>query len=105
MRTKPIGELAERFCLWVDRAFKGPNRHLIIITGVDEDGIRIGDQCVPVFWLHISADLSFRVDALNAKRYDLFLDAHLHPVKWHFLGMRVFDVKLGTAGKGTQIMD
>ena len=102
MGAKPIGKFAEGLGLWVNRTFKRANRHFIIITRVDQHRVRIGNQRIPILGLHISADLMFWVDALDAERNNLFFEAHFHPVKGHFLGMRIFHIQIGATGNITQ---
>ena len=102
MGAKPIGKFAERLGLWVNRPCKRANRYLIIITRVDQHSVRIRNQRIPILRLHIRAHLTFWVDALNAERNNLFFEAHFHPVKGHFLGMRIFHIQIGATGNIAQ---
>ena len=87
MCAKPFGKFAEGLGPWVNRTFEGANGHFIIIACIDQHSVRIGNQRVPIFRLHISANLTLRINALYAERHNLFFEAHFHPVKGHFFGM------------------
>ena len=84
--AEPGGELPEAFRLRINRAFKGADGDFVIVAGVDQNGVRIRNQGVPVFRLHIGADEAVRVSAGHAHGDDFALQAHFEAREGHRLG-------------------
>ena len=101
--AEPLGKIPESLGLRINRPFKCPDCHLIIVTRIDQDSTGVGYQGVPVFCCHISANLALGVDAIDAQRYDFFLHPHFHAVKRHFDSVRIFDVEFVAVGQGAQM--
>jgi len=80
----PVGEFAEGLDVRIDRALEYADRRLIVVAGVDDDRLRVGDQRVPVLRLDIGADNLVGVDVLDTHGDDLFLQPHLHAQEGHF---------------------
>src|SRR3546814_222527 len=68
-----VRKVSERFGLRVDRTFERTDCHFVVVTGVDQQHFRIGDQRVPVLRLDIGSNLPIRIHTLNAERDDLLL--------------------------------
>src|SRR5690606_37463031 len=76
--AEPVGELAEGAGVGLDRAFEGPDLALVVVAGVDDDGVGVRDQGVPVLRRDIGPDALDRVDVGLAHGDDLGLHPHLH---------------------------
>ncbi|MND66246.1 hypothetical protein D3C80_576350 [compost metagenome] len=98
----PVGKLAEGFGLRIDRALEDADGGLVIVAGVDDDGIRIGDQLVPVARLDIGADDAVRIDIRHAHGDDLFLELHLQPHERHVRSAAFLVLQRGKFRLGAQ---
>ncbi|MNJ39492.1 hypothetical protein D3C77_343660 [compost metagenome] len=103
--AEPVGELAEGAGVGLDRALEGADLALVIVAGVDDDGVGIGDQGVPVLGRDIGPDALDRVDAGLAHGDDLGLHPHLHAVEGHGLGGRVLQLQPVKARQGAHPVD
>ncbi len=79
--AEPARKLPEAARRGIDRAFEAADRHFVIVAGVDHDGVRVGDQRVPVLRIDIGAGAALRIDPGLAHGNDLGFDAHLHPLE------------------------
>ena len=52
-----LWELAEAGDLWIDCPFEGAGVKFVVVAGVDEDDLWIGDEGVPVFGFDVLADM------------------------------------------------
>jgi hypothetical protein len=95
MARNPLREFTKTLRLRIDRALESSDRHLVIIAGVDDDRLWIGDQRVPVGRRDIGPCPMQRVDALDAHGDDLALQPDLHAVERHLGGDTVFDLQTG----------
>ncbi len=94
MRLDVIGELAERLGLRIDRALEGTDRHFVVVAGVDQQNLGIGDQRVPIPRLDVGTDPLIGIDTGYAQRDDLLLQLHLGAIERLFVavGFLVVDV-------------
>jgi hypothetical protein len=89
--------------LGIDRVFEGPDADLIVVTRVDQDGVGVSDQGIPVLGRNIVADLGQGVDIGLAHGHDLALEPNLHPVEGQGLGKAILDRKGRAAGQGADM--
>ena len=78
---------------------------LVVVAGVDDDRLGVGDQRVPVAGIDIGAGSVERVDISHAHGDDLLLEPHLHAVERHGVGFAVFDVEPGELGHRVEMRD
>ena len=103
--AEPVGELAEGAGVGLDRARKGADLALIVVAGVDDDGVGVGDQGVPVLGRDVGPDALDRVDVGLAHGDDLGLHPHLHAVEGHGLRRRIFQLQPLEARQGAHPVD
>gem|GEM_PF-5616747 len=103
--AEPVGELAEGAGVGLDGAFKGADLALIVVAGVDENGVGIGDQGVPVLRRNIGSHALDRVDVGLAHGDDLGLHPHLHTVEGHGLGRRILQLQPLEPRQGAHAVD
>ena len=89
---RPLRELAKAVRLGVEGVAEGAERNLVVIARVDDDRVRIGDQRVPVRRFDIGAGVADGIKVRNSHRDDFALEADLHAVERHLVGMAVLDV-------------
>ena len=87
-------ETRGRFGLWIDRARKGADSHLIVIARIDEDGTWIAYQHVPILRRNIPAGVLKEIEIRLTHRYDLELDPHLHAMERLGLRARILHLKI-----------
>ncbi len=92
-----VRKVSERFGLRVDRTFERTDCHFVVVTGVDQQHFRIGDQRVPVLRLDIGSNLPIRIDTLNAERDDLLLQLDLGAIERLLVAVRFLVVDVGKA--------
>ena len=101
---EPRGEIAKTAGFRIDCILEAADRHLIFVSRVDDYGVRIGDQGVPVARFDIGADTRARIHAGHAHGNDLGLQAHLHPLERHGGSAGHFHVQIGAAGQGADMI-
>src|SRR5690606_23280239 len=72
-----LGKLAEGVSGRIDGVFESADLDFVLVTGVDQDNVRIRDQVVPLLRLHVGADNPLGVDAIDAHGDDFFLEFDL----------------------------
>ena len=77
----PLRQLGEALSLWVDRAGKSANLELVVVAGVDQHHLGLGDQFVPLLGLHVSARHAVGVYAVDAQGNDLFFQLDLEAIE------------------------
>ena len=102
--VQPGGQLGEGLDVRIDRALEGADGHLVVVAGVDDDRVGIGDQGVPVRGRDVDARLIGRVQIRLSHGDDLAFDAHLHPVERHRGGVREFDVDRSAPGQRADLL-
>ena len=78
--------------LRVERVFKCADAEFIVVACVNNDDVRVADECVPVLGFDIGADHAARVDAFDAHGDDFFFEFDLAAVERHGIVMRKFAV-------------
>ena len=69
-------ELPEGISGRIDGIFKGADFHFVLVAGIHQHHIRIGNQFVPFFRIHIRADNPLRINTVHTHGDDLFLELH-----------------------------
>jgi hypothetical protein len=72
-----VGKFAKTGGFRVDSAFKGADRHFVVVAGVDQQHFWIADQRVPVLGVDVGTDFLVRVDAFNPRVTISFLSLTL----------------------------
>ena len=98
-----LGEFAEAGGLWIDCAFERAELDFIVVSGIDERDVRVGEKIVPIFWLDVCAHSLSRVDVVNAHRDDLFLEPDLGPTEGHLITKGFFVCQLAKARLLTKV--
>ena len=101
----PVGEVAEAFRSGIDRAGEAAIADLEGIARVDQHGVRIVDEGIPVGGIDIGRGLARGVEPRHLHRHNLFLEPHLHPLERHLGGGRIFDVERSTVGERADMVD
>src|SRR3954452_4677449 len=94
MTRGKILELSKAFDPGIDGAGECTHRDLECISGVDQKGVRAGDQIVPLRGLDMAADLPGRIGFGIPKRSDFFLEPDFEALKWHRRRMREFELEI-----------
>ena len=105
LALEPVGELAKAAGVGLHGPGKGPDCALIIVARIDHDGVRIGDQGVPVLGGHIGAGLAHGIQPDLAHGHDLGLDLDLQPQERRRGGGRVFHVQFAEPRHGPDAVD
>ena len=74
--AEPVREFAEGFRIRINGTLEGSDGHFIIVAGIDQNRVRIGDQRVPGIGRDIGADDGVRVCSRHAHGDDFALEAH-----------------------------
>ena len=89
-----LWKLAEGGGFRVHRTFEAANRHFVVVASIDYQHFGVGDDVVPVLWLHVSAHGVVGVDARHAQRDDLFFQFDLGAVERRLVAKRLFMVDI-----------
>ena len=84
--ARPLREFTKTLGMGIDRIFEGAQRHFVVVAGVDDDRVGIGDQGIPVAGLDIGADGTKRIDVFHAHGDDFAFQANLHAMERHLGG-------------------
>ena len=103
--AKPFGKFSEALGFRVDRAFERADLHLVIVAGVDHDGVGIGNQRVPVLRRDIGADALDRVEIGLAHGDDFRLHPHLAAIEGHGVGARFLHFQIRAARQCTDMVE
>ena len=69
----PSGQLAEGANVRIHGVLERPDFHFVVVAGVHQDDVRVGQQRVPIFWRNVRAHQPGRVHAGDPHGDDLFL--------------------------------
>ena len=81
LRRHPGRQVGKGLDIGVDGPGKRADFHFVIIAGVDQHHVGLGDQGIPVLRCHVVTGHQGRADAWHAQRDDFLLQAHLHAQK------------------------
>lgn len=74
----------------IDRAFEGTDFDFVLVAGVDDEYVGIGDELVPILGFDVGTDGCGRIDGGDAEGDDFLFESDFKPVEWRFFSDRFF---------------
>lgn len=85
-----FGKFGEGVGMWIDRTCEGTDFDFILIAGIDDNDVGIGDQFVPVLGFDVGTDEIGRIDGGDAEGDDFLFESDFESIEWRFGSDRFF---------------
>ena len=69
----PVRKVAEAVGTWIDSTVKAADGGLVVVAGINHQGVGVIDQGVPVLGIHVGADVGSGIHAGNPHGHDFLL--------------------------------
>ena len=66
----------------IERAGKGADFDFVLVTGINDNYVGIGDELVPVLGFDVGTDEISGIDRRDTKGDDFLFESNFKPVEW-----------------------
>ena len=104
-RSNPLRKLSERPGPWIDGTVELADSHLVVVPGIDQHDIRVGDEVVPFRRRHSVSGVVLRIDRANSEGNYLALEPDSEAVERRCVCRCEFHWQIGGSSIRPNVVD